>query len=208
MQLGPSEEFFRLLPCDTQEIEGANSIIKRVHSLAPNIKLPLMSARILIKKALGGQILHSGRQARLDAINYAVETHQQALQQFQLISVPGDVGRFPTIQRTDLPEPLPLMDGCADSACDSQRNMAASPDGENVDDSDDDLSSASGADGNRGKKVKTVSKTKAERKPRTPNEGHPEKCVSRLVALLQASAPRNALQSSATRCLTFELILV
>ncbi len=53
----PLFEFLKTLflcwPTDTQEIEGVNSIISRMVSLAPAIQLPLLSARITVKKALG-----------------------------------------------------------------------------------------------------------------------------------------------------------
>ena len=62
--------------------------------MAPNVKLPLMSARIVIKKALGGEILKGGKQARLDAVHHAVENHKAALEQLQLIAVHGPHGRF------------------------------------------------------------------------------------------------------------------
>ena len=46
-------DFFAMVPLDSREVEGANSIIKRIHRLAPNIKLRLMGDRVLIKKMLG-----------------------------------------------------------------------------------------------------------------------------------------------------------
>ena len=45
-------DVFSMLPVETQEIEGTNSMTKRIYQLSPNIKLPLMSDWILIKKAL------------------------------------------------------------------------------------------------------------------------------------------------------------
>ena len=82
-------DFFSMLPVETQEIEGTNSMIKRIYQLSPNIKLPLMSDRILIKKALTtkvttGETPMERWQARMDALEFAVESHQHALEQFLL----------------------------------------------------------------------------------------------------------------------------
>lgn len=79
-------ELFALLPLETQEVEGTNSIIKKIYELAPNIHLPLMSDRVLIKKALAskvtqGQTAADRRESRMDAIAYAVESHPLAIQQ-------------------------------------------------------------------------------------------------------------------------------
>ena len=67
-------------------MEGTNSIIKKIYELAPNIHLPLMSDRVLIKKALAskvtqGQTAADRRESRMDAIAYAVESHPLAIQQ-------------------------------------------------------------------------------------------------------------------------------
>ena len=79
-------DFFNLLPVETQEIEGTNSMIKKIYQIAPAIKLPLMSDRILIKKALATKVI-SGEtpaerwQSRMDALEFAVENHAFALEQ-------------------------------------------------------------------------------------------------------------------------------
>ena len=190
-----SQELFGLLPCDTQEIEGANSIIKRVHHLAPNVKLPLMSARIVIKKALGGEILKGGKQARLDAVHHAVENHKAALEQLQLIAVHGPHGRFPSVQ-TNAPEvePLPLVDGNLDSAGNLQPSVIPPvPQNHSTDHRDDVDNSAH--------------KPKQQRKPRSLNAGAPDRCISRMVAMLQASAGNQNLQAEAAVCFTFQVSL-
>eukprot|EP00969_Alexandrium_andersonii_P166405 7352930-Alexandrium_andersonii.AAC.1 len=43
--------------CDTQEIEGNNSIVKYICHMSKNISLPLLRARLLIKKQLAGACL-------------------------------------------------------------------------------------------------------------------------------------------------------
>ena len=80
-------EVFTLTPLETQEVEGMNGMLKKIYELAPAIKLPLMSDRLLIKKALASKVLRGNtpqerRQARTDALHYAVETHRSALVQF------------------------------------------------------------------------------------------------------------------------------
>lgn len=163
----------------------------------------------MIKKSLGPGILHSGRQARIDAVNYAVENHQHALRQLQLISVRGDHGRFPTIERNEPPLPVPLMDGHLD--VDTEQGSV--PAGPNVSDveSDDD-SSLDGNPGPSGGLKRAATRTsggdcQSKRKRRTLEDGNPSRCVSRLVALLQALAGSKNLQVSASHCFTFELIL-
>lgn len=109
------QDWFGMLPLDTQEVEGANSIIKRLHHLAPNIKLPLMSDRVLIKKCLGAPILSKGKQARLDAIHFAVENHQGALQQFGQIKsrfscATSDLVPSTTGVETQVENPQPIAD--------------------------------------------------------------------------------------------------
>ena len=78
-------DFFNMLPMETQEVEGANSVIKRIHELAPNVKLPLMSDRLLIKKAVTARLLQGTqqerREAKMNVLHYAVDTHKHALQQ-------------------------------------------------------------------------------------------------------------------------------
>ena len=79
-------DFFNLLPIETQEVEGTNSMIKKTYQIAPAIKLPLMSDRILIKKALATKVI-SGEtpaerwQSRMDALEFAVENRSFALEQ-------------------------------------------------------------------------------------------------------------------------------
>jgi len=87
-------DFFEMMVLDTQEIEGANSIVKKMVHLAPNIHLPLLSDRLLMKKVLTPQVTSGDtaderRQARLDAIQYSVEKHQEAIQELLVFASLG-----------------------------------------------------------------------------------------------------------------------
>ena len=61
------------LHLDTQKIEGLNSTIKMVCQVAPNIHLPLLSARMNIKHSLSQ--IQSTRDQRQQIIDYAIDTH-------------------------------------------------------------------------------------------------------------------------------------
>lgn len=61
------------LHLDTQKIEGLNSTIKMVCKVAPNIHLPLLSARMNIKHSLSQ--IQSTRDQRQQIIDYAIDTH-------------------------------------------------------------------------------------------------------------------------------------
>jgi len=79
-------DFFEVSCLDTQAVEGANSMVKKMVQIAPNIKLPLLSDRLLVKKVLAPQVTQGEtaeirRQSRLDAIQYTVEKHKEAIQQ-------------------------------------------------------------------------------------------------------------------------------
>lgn len=45
-------QIFLMWMCDTQEIEGANNIIKYIYKLSPKIAWPLLASRLLAKKTL------------------------------------------------------------------------------------------------------------------------------------------------------------
>lgn len=79
-------ESFSLLVMDTQEVEGCNSIIKKVVQIAPSIKLPLLSDRLMIKKTLTPRVLKGAtaslrREARLETLQYCADYHQASLLQ-------------------------------------------------------------------------------------------------------------------------------
>ena len=81
-----AESFSSLLVLDTQEIEGCNSIIKKVVQLAPSIKLPLLSDRLMIKKVLAPRVLKGAtaalrREARLETLQYCADYHPASLLQ-------------------------------------------------------------------------------------------------------------------------------
>ena len=100
------------LPLDTQDIEGAHSIIKKVKDIAPNIQIGLLSARLMVKKGLTSQILdvspHERSQARMNAISFAVETHGHARRVLSEVKQ-----RFPDLLESD-PIP-PIADAAADA---------------------------------------------------------------------------------------------
>lgn len=112
------------LPLDTQDIEGANSIIKKIKDIAPNIQISLLSDRLLVKKGLTSQILgvspHERSQARMNAISFAVETH-------------GHARRVLSEVKHRFPDPLPLesdpIPPIADAAADATSpSLVAIPD--------------------------------------------------------------------------------
>lgn len=61
---------------DTQEVEGMNGLIKLMLGLAPNIRLPLLSARVTIKKTLAAALPHKDH--REAAIHAAIQMHTEA----------------------------------------------------------------------------------------------------------------------------------
>lgn len=88
-------ESFSLLVMDTQEVEGCNSIIKKIAQIAPSIKLPLLSDRLVIKKTLTPRVLKGAtaslrREARLETLQYCVDYHQASLLQ----SLPSNLTIF------------------------------------------------------------------------------------------------------------------
>ena len=93
------------LPLDTQDIEGANSIIKKIKDIAPNVQIGLLSDRLMVKKGLTSQILgvdpHKRSEARMNAISFAVETHGHARRVLSEVKQ-----RFPDPLESD-PIPIP-----------------------------------------------------------------------------------------------------
>jgi hypothetical protein len=81
------DDIFEMFMTDTQEVEGINSIIKKITDIAPAIKLALLSDRVVIKKSLADVIKDGERYTRLErrrcAIQHAVATHKTA------VDVPG-----------------------------------------------------------------------------------------------------------------------
>ena len=59
---------------DTQEIEGCNSVLKAVAKAAPNIRLPLLSARLNIKKTIN-QLEENTAQSRKALAETAAQNH-------------------------------------------------------------------------------------------------------------------------------------
>ena len=66
-------DFFSTIRCDTQDIEGVNSIIKYVCHLARNIGFKLLRARILAKKYINA--LDDSPQARREFVERCVQGH-------------------------------------------------------------------------------------------------------------------------------------
>ena len=111
-------EAFRMLPLETQEVEGINSIVKRIVKIAPSIKLPLLSDRVLIKKALStkilaGQTADERREARHDALHRCVEWHPAAILQCGALMMEDRFGRA---DDAELERALPLQDADIEAA--------------------------------------------------------------------------------------------
>ena len=62
---------------DTQNIEGINGMLKRILTLAPNISLPLMSARVCVAKNISTALNHPS--SRSEIAQQAVEYHRDSL---------------------------------------------------------------------------------------------------------------------------------
>ena len=76
----------RMLPADTQAIEGINSLIKLMGRRAPNMSLELMSSRLAIRRALSED--HSmARKKKWSAIKSTVEGLLQAIVGFKTASL-------------------------------------------------------------------------------------------------------------------------
>ena len=74
---------FNNLCTDSQEIEGVNSILRRIVTLAPSIRQPLLSSRILVKKHLNYlsadcKSKHEEKAAREGLVTAAVHGHHFA----------------------------------------------------------------------------------------------------------------------------------
>ena len=182
-----TQAFFATLPLDTQDVEGANSIIKKIHTLAPNVKLPLMSARVQIKKTLGDRVLHGSRDARRDAIAYAVESHSSALKMVRTVS-----DRFQPIDfRDSCDDLLPLQDGGDDTSVEAKNQWPVA------------VELPTGPSNREAK----------QRKPRQPRQPPPtgieavHACATRMAALLQAAVPGTGLSCGSKLCFTFRVTL-
>lgn len=193
-------------------MEGANSIIKRIHNLAPAIKLPLMSARLVIKKGLGPGILKGGKQARSDAIAYAVDTHSGALRQLANTKV-----RFHCQHGDDDgADPLPIQDVRMSGPLPSDADAAAAATDNTMPDFEADDSDKSSSDApvrrKRGRPRKNLLKpSKTTSKATGPVETFPSDdtsigvcpCFQRMVAFLQASLKGQDMTAAAKSCFTF-----
>eukprot|EP00969_Alexandrium_andersonii_P257905 11403730-Alexandrium_andersonii.AAC.1 len=62
---------------DTQALEGINSMIKHMVRLAPNMRLKLLSSRVVIKKTLADRV--TSKAAREELLQFAVGNHENAV---------------------------------------------------------------------------------------------------------------------------------
>lgn len=177
--MNPVEDWFAMLPLDTQEVEGANSIIKKNHQLAPNIKLPLMSDRVLIKKSLG-KIL-GNRQARMDAIDFAVHSHSEALVQVQQIKQRFRDAYACGDADDDASDLIPLTDGGGGAAADVLVEAASGPQASR-----------------RRRQTEPAANVDVADASDCP-------CYRRMVALLQASAKGSKLIPTGKSCFSFSV---
>ena len=182
-----TQAYFGIIPLDTQDVEGANSIIKKIHTLAPNVKLPLMSARVQIKKTLGDRVLHGSKDARRDAIAYAVECHSSALKMVKAIP-----DRFQPIDfRDSCDDVLPLQDAEDDTSVEAKSQWPVA------------VELPTGPSNKEAK----------QRKPRQPRQPPPtgieaaHACATRMAALLQAAVPGTELACGSKRCFSFRVTL-
>eukprot|EP00969_Alexandrium_andersonii_P173615 7675694-Alexandrium_andersonii.AAC.1 len=74
----------RAIGTDTQQLEGVNSMVKHMTKLAPNMKLRLLSSRVVIKKTLSDSLRTKGERERL--VQFAIEHHAGAK---ALVDLPG-----------------------------------------------------------------------------------------------------------------------
>lgn len=190
-----SQDHFGLLPLDTQDVEGANSILKRIYTLAPNIKLPLMSARVTIKKGLGDRILHGSKDIRREAISYAVTQHSFAR---ELVEAAPD--RFCFLGESADPDILPLQDVMSDVMQGDVSAVVVAETQLPVPPALEPSCSANGSNVFQGRR----------RKPRQPPPTGIEAvnaCATRMAALLQAVGGSD-ITAGSQACFTFAVTLV
>lgn len=191
-----SQDLFGLLPLDTQDIEGANSILKRIYTLSPNIKLPLMSARVMIKKGLGDRILHGSKDIRREAISYAATPTQHSSARELVKAIPD---RFCFLGESADPDILPLQDVMSDV---TQGDVSAVVVAETQRPVPPALESCSA----NGSNVFQSRRRKPRQPPLTGIEAV-NACATRMAALLQAVGGSD-ITAGAEACFTFAVTLV
>ena len=177
-----------------------------------------MSARLVIKKGLGPGILKGGKQARSDAIAYAVDTHNGALR--QLVNTKE---RFHCQYDNDDdgPDPLPIQDVGTNGPLPSDAPAAAAVTDSTMPDFEADDSDKSSSDApvrrKRGRPRKNplnpAKKTQATSPVETSTFPSDEAglldlvcpCFQRMVAFLQASLKGQNLTATAKWCFTFSV---
>eukprot|EP00959_Pyramimonas_sp_CCMP1952_P305361 6390303-Pyramimonas_sp.AAC.1 len=92
------------LQCDVQAIERANKIVQNVVDLAPNIDLPLLSARLGIMQAVFGRWRSAKTTLKNSEISPIIEVAaQEAVAHYSMVDdVLGNIGRWATPPPEDL----------------------------------------------------------------------------------------------------------
>lgn len=196
----------RMMTCDTQEIEGMNSIIKHAIHHAPAIHLPLLNSRVLIKKSLTD--LGQSSDALDKIVRQCVEAHsigQAALE---------DPGRYYgyELEPTPIqgpPAPLPLQDSAGELP-----RVGENPDGAADGQPGQHPGHQPEQDGQRqsrdepGPDVEPEQPQRKRRRRRRLSEFTPEELAQRCIVLLigMFRSLSSSLQPGATRAVLFTLV--